>query len=396
MTGPLTRLRRAGPRANVVSATTRVAEYLVPQPYERWAALARDELTAETPPVPREKRRWLYRHGFRARAAHLYDFETYGPDEYLSDAARYVRAYYLNGAWRDAVDNKLLCHLLISEFDEHHPTVFGLLSGGRLHTIDVATSARPDGGPLGRLVDRSDDPASSTTDGADWFVDRLRSEDRLVCKRFKGGSGKQVLICEHDDGEYTVNGESRTEDELRSRIEDLDDYLVTEYVTQAAYAAEVYSGSVNTMRVMTMYDEVAGEAFVPTATHRFGTRRSGALDNFSQGGLSVGVDLDSGTLGPGVQYLPPALPEEFETHPDTGERIAGIEVPGWDRIREDLLEIANRLSYIPYIGWDLVVTDEGGFSIIEANNNTDAVIQMHEPLLRNERTRRFYERHGVI
>lgn len=396
MTGPLTRLRRADPHSRVVSATTRVAEYLVPQPYERWAALVRDELTAETPSVSREKRRWLYRHGFRARAAHLYDFETYDPDEYLSDAARYVRSYYLNGAWRDAIDNKLLCHLLLSEFDEHRPTVYGLLSGGRLHAIDAAELPRPNGGPLDQLMDRSGGPASSTTGGTDRFVDRLRSEDRLVCKRFKGGSGKQVLICERDGEEYTVNGEPRSEEELRSRIEDIDDYLVTEYVTQADYAAEVYSGSVNTMRVVTMYDEAAGEAFVPIATHRFGTRRSGALDNFSQGGLSVGVDLDSGTLGPGVQYLPPSLPEEFETHPDTDERIAGIEVPGWDRIREDLLEIANSLSYIPYIGWDLVVTDEGEFSIIEANNNTDAVIQMHEPLLRNERARRFYERHGVI
>lgn len=34
--------------------------------------------------------------------------------------------------------------------------------------------------------------------------------------------------------------------------------------------------------------------------------------------------------------------------------------------------------------------------IIEANNNSSAVIQIHKPLLRDERTRRFYERHDVI
>ncbi|ADJ15613.1 sugar-transfer associated ATP-grasp domain-containing protein [Halalkalicoccus jeotgali] len=388
-------LRGFDPRPSVVAPAATVAEYLLPSPHERWAVLARDELTEPSPPVSPAKRRWLYRHGFRARAAHLYDFETYGPEEYLSDAARYVGAYYLNGPWRDAIDNKLLCHLLLSGFDEHRPSVYGLLKGGRLHPIDNSALPRSDGGPLAGVVARPENSVPSAVDGTDWVLDRLE-RDRLVCKRFKGGSGKQVLILASKDGEYTVNGDPRSEGELRERLGKLDDYLVTEYVTQAPYAADVYSPSVNTMRVVTMYDEESGEAFVPAATHRFGTARSGALDNFSQGGLSVGVDRETGRLGAGIQYLPPDLPEEFERHPDTGERIVGREVPGWEAIKADLLAIADHLSYIPYIGWDLVVTDAGEFSIIEANNNTSALIQVHEPLLREDRTRRFYKRHGVL
>lgn len=396
MKSSLPALRGIDPGSRIVPVATTAAEYLLPSPYERWAILARDELTAPAPPVSRRKRLWLYRHGFRARAAHLYDFETYDVENYLSDVARYVHAYYLNGAWRDAVDNKLLTHLLLSEFDDHLPSVYGLLKGGRLHTIDMVELPRSDSESFGRSMARPSGPESSVADGVDWFIDRLRSEGKLVCKRFKGGSGNQVLICVFDDGEYAINGGSCSEGELRARIEGLDDYLVTEYVPQAGYAADIYPEAVNTMRVLTMYDETRGEAFVPIATHRFGTARSGALDNFSQGGLSVGVDRESGRLGPGVRYLPPDPPERFETHPDTGERIAGLEVPDWDRIRSELLSIAERLSYIPYIGWDLVVTDSGEFSIIEANNNTSAVIQIHKPLLRDARTRRFYERRGVI
>ncbi|MEM4779964.1 MAG: sugar-transfer associated ATP-grasp domain-containing protein [Halalkalicoccus sp.] len=379
-----------------LSTGTAAAEYLLPRPYERFAVLAGDELTADTPPVAPSTRLRLYRRGFRARAAHLYDFESYDPEEYLSDVERYVGAYYLNGAWIDAIDNKLLCHLLLSEFDEHLPTAYGLLRGGRLHAIDAGTLPRADGGggTLGRLLGRPTGPDSSIPDGVDWVLDRLERE-RLVCKRFKGGSGKQVLVLAYEGGEYAVNGEPRSERELRERVGALDEYLVTEYVAQAPYAREIYPDSVNTMRVLTMYDEEAGEAFVPIATHRFGTERSGALDNFSRGGLSVGVDRETGTLDSAVQYLPPAPPEEFEVHPDTGERIAGVEVPGWKRIEERLTGIAERLSYIPYIGWDLVVTDEGEFTVIEANNNTSAVVQIHEPLCRDERTRRFYERHGV-
>ncbi|WP_122090205.1 sugar-transfer associated ATP-grasp domain-containing protein [Halalkalicoccus subterraneus] len=382
--------------SRLVSVTATAAEYLLPVPHERWPVLARDEMTQPSPPVSLATRLRLYRHGFRARAAHLYDFETYGFDDYLSDAARYVGAYYINGAWRDAVDNKLLCHLLLSEFDEHLPAVYGILKDGRLHPVDPMELPRSDGGTVGRLIGRPDGPPSSVADGTGWFLDRLRSEGRLVCKRFKGGSGKQVLVCAFDAGEYRVNAEPCSEEELRARIDGLEDYLVTEHVAQAAYVAAIYPGSVNTMRVLTMYDAVAGEAFVPIATHRFGTRRSGALDNFSRGGLSVGVDRESGSLGSGVQYLPPAPPETFSSHPDTGAAIEGVEVPGWEAIESALVEIAERLSYIPYIGWDIVVTGEGEFSIIEANNNTSAAIQIHEPLLCNDRARQFYLDHGVI
>lgn len=396
VTGLLTRFREAGSRQKAVAAATTVAEHVLPRPYERWAVLANDELTTQSPPVSHTERFWLYRHGFRSRAAHLYDFETYNPEDYLSDVARYVHAYYLNGAWLEAIDNKLLCHILLNEFDEHLPTVYGLLKGGQLHPIDESDLPRSDDGSVGRLLGQSADFGSSVTNGTDWFVECLQSEGRLVCKRFKGGSGKQVLICTWNDEGYTINGESCSEAELRSQIDNVEGYLVTEYIKQAAYAADLYPDSINTMRVLTMYDEAAGEPFVPIATHRLGTARSGALDNFSQGGLSVGVDRESGKLGPGVQYLPPEPPKRFEIHPETGEPIAGVEVPGWDRIKAELLRIADRISYIPYIGWDIVVTDEGEFMIIEANNNSSAVIQIHKPLLRDERTRRFYERHDVI
>lgn len=388
----LTRFR--GGRRALISSATFAAEYALPQPHERWAVLANDELLSRSPPVSTAERLWLYRHGFRRRAAHLYDFDRYDPEEYLSDVARYVHAYYVNGAWIDAIDNKLLCHLLLSEFDEHLPTVYGLLEGGRLHPIDIGELPRSEGS-IGRLLGRPADPKSSVSDGIDWLIDRLREENRLVCKRYKGGSGKQVLICEYDGG-FAINDERCSESEFRSRISGLEDYLVTEYVSQATYAADIYDGSINTMRVLTMYDEQAGEAFVPIATHRLGTARSGALDNFSRGGLSIGVVTESGAFSSGVQYLPPDSPERFESHPDTGERIVGISVPGWDAIKSRIIEIAERLSYIPYIGWDLVVTGGGEFVIIEANNNSSAVIQIHKPLLRDERTRRFYERHGVI
>lgn len=55
------------------------------------------------------------------------------------------------------------------------------------------------------------------------------------------------------------------------------------------------------------------------------------------------------------------------------------------------------LPFLNYVGWDVVVTDDG-FKVIEGNNNTDIEIQMHRRLglLTQPRVQRFYEHHKVI
>jgi hypothetical protein len=54
------------------------------------------------------------------------------------------------------------------------------------------------------------------------------------------------------------------------------------------------------------------------------------------------------------------------------------------------------LPYIPYIGWDIIVQEEG-FKIIEGNNHPGLdTLQAHRPLLKDPRVRKFYKAHGVI
>lgn len=49
-----------------------------------------------------------------------------------------------------------------------------------------------------------------------------------------------------------------------------------------------------------------------------------------------------------------------------------------------------------YVGWDIIVTDDG-YKIIEGNNYSDVnLLQIHRPLLADPRVRRFYLYHGII
>jgi len=147
-----------------------------------------------------------------------------------------------------------------------------------------------------------------------------------------------------------------------------------------------------------MIDPATGEPFVATASHRFGTAASTPVDNAAQGGLSTGIDTETGRLAETLRFAGDDGVAVQRDHPDTGIRIEGTQIPGWPRICAAVREMAGSLAPLtPYIGWDVLVTDaDGSFRILEANTAPDVIVQAHEPLLTDDRVRRFYEHHGVL
>lgn len=169
--------------------------------------------------------------------------------------------------------------------------------------------------------------------------------------------------------------------------------LVTEYCEQGQYIASVFPGTPNTVRLVTMNPR-DGDPFVARAVHRIGAENSGAVDNFSQGGLSAKIDDDE-RLTSAVRYKDGDV-TWHDTHPDTGARIEGVEVPRWSEIRKTCLSIVRAVPELKYVGWDVIVTD-GGFKIIEGNSNTDTdLLQAHGPFLTDDKVREFYREHGKV
>ncbi len=348
--------------------------------------------------LPASRRLRLYRRGFLSKSGVIYDFESNDPAAYLTDYQRFVGTKQINGHWNALIDNKLAFHRVLGEFPAHRPAVYGLLANGRFHAFDPAADRTPltDGG-IELEHSTGSETMGPTEEPIDWLDDVLSDGDRLVLKWFSGGGGNNVHFLERVDGEYRFDGERTSESDLVETLAGLENYLVCEFVEQADYANELFPDTANTLRVLTMYDERAGEAFVPIAIHRIGTRDSVPVDNFSNGGLSAQIDRETGALSAGAEYPHDGIVGWHETHPETGARIEGTEIPGWADIRDRLLEIAEALSHVPYVGWDLVVTGEGEFQIIEANSYPGvASLQVHRPLLTDDRTRRFYRNHDVI
>jgi hypothetical protein len=122
--------------------------------------------------------------------------------------------------------------------------------------------------------------------------------------------------------------------------------------------------------------------FTPVGIHRIGTARSSPIDNFSAGGFSVALDLETGTLEYAVQFPFDGTASWFSSHPDTGEEIYGTQIPHWDRIRNTVEQIARDNTNIPIIGWDILLNTDGQPVILEANTGTSLdLLQVHQPLL---------------
>ena len=313
--------------------------------------------------LPVRRRLWLWKHGFTSPNGKLYDFDTFGPDAYLSDLQRFRLFRSINGKHRYLLDDKLSQYWMLVDFPDNRPTAFGLVDRGFVHGVAGTTF---DGGPA---------PISN------WLPTALQRHSKLVLKQLRGSAGNQVIVCEYDDG-FVFDGTRVSEETLCREVARCSNYLVSEYVDQHAYARELYPHASNTIRLLTVWDHDSGTLLHPAAVQRIGTDRSRPLDNFSRGGLTAAIDLETGTLGPAVQKPFAGHAPVYDRHPDTGSRIAGTSIPHWHELRRTVDRIARQNTNIPFIGWDVLLDDSGTPIVIEANTGTDVdLLQVHRPLL---------------
>lgn len=347
--------------------------------YKQLRYFLRQELNCNTP-VPLARRAAMLSRGFLGESYYIYGRNPGALTSYLSDYARIVRTPFINGRNSCLLDDKLLffyCFCAMLDIPRN------------LALIDRGTCL-----PIGEQHGTKNGPAIQ---GGDSLLNYCRDRGGVVFKLHRGGAGSKIRVLRHDqDRGFLLNGKPVRADDFKQRLSTWTETLACEYVSQAEFSRTIFPDSTNTIRLLTMIDPDTGESFAAAAVHRFGNRESAPVDNWAEGGFTAKVDMESGELGPGLSYPKDGHPIPYEVHPDSGERIQGVTIPGWATIRDRILAVAQSWSIVPYVGWDIVVTDQG-FKVIEGNNFSGVhILQIHEPLLSNPRVRRFYEYHKVI
>lgn len=175
-------------------------------------------------------------------------------------------------------------------------------------------------------------------------------------------------------GKYYIDGvEKQIEDAkhfVREQFE-IEHYIVQTLVEQHSILNSIYDKSVNTLRLITLYDKNRNVVIPFSAVLRIGANGN-TVDNWAKGGLAVGVDIESGKLkqygfykhGCGLKTL---------KHPNTHFRFEGVRLPDFEEAIESAKRLHYRLKEIPIIGWDIAFTPEG-LLFIEGNDNPEISI----------------------
>lgn len=187
------------------------------------------------------------------------------------------------------------------------------------------------------------------------FEDRIKGLDQIVYKPEEGDKGLGIKLLH-------VNGSAEENRKAYDQLCSFEPGVVEEYLYQHPDIAAFYPDAVNTVRVITALKD--GRARVVIAALRTG--RYGSTDNWSQGGISAGIDVESGVIETdGADYGG----ERYTTHPVTGKEFKGAKIPGWENVVSCCCRAAEKCPDIPFIGWDAAVLKDGRAVLIEGNQS---------------------------
>ena len=201
------------------------------------------------------------------------------------------------------------------------------------------------------------------------------------CKVLDGECGKGIFTLELKNGDVVVNGEQKNVKYLDELFKSAQ-YLIQERAVQHSEMSRLYPGSLNTIRLVTIKNKKDGKIIVFPSNLRIGAHGA-FVDNGSQGGIGVGVHLDSGKLFEYGLQKPP-YGTKTKTHPDTGVVFADFTIPFFNEAKEQALYLHSKLDGIYSIGWDIAITEDGPL-FIEGNDNWELqAIQRTHGGLKNE------------
>lgn len=143
-------------------------------------------------------------------------------------------------------------------------------------------------------------------------------------------------------------------------------FLIESRLNPHEMLENIVPGVCSTVRLMTLVDSQGVN--VVGATLRLGSGH-GPTDNLCGGGVVAGIELESGRLCK-VVSLAGDTPTYFSSHPFSGVEVSGKILPDWAELVRLAVESARKLAFLPCIGWDIAITDNGPI-IVEINSRPD-------------------------
>lgn len=278
---------------------------------------------------------------------------------YLSNADYYAM-HPLNGRYSTWIDDKLTLKYLCAgtTLDKYMPKYYFLIdSNGKVH----------------QLVDYKKDHKVCTDD----VIRLLQIERALAVKKIAGSIGEGFYCFQYENERgYSINGISLTEEQIKEKIENLRDYIITEYLSPHEDIALFSNNVVNCIRYLA--GNMNGSPVRIKSFIRFGTRASGYVENYNAGGILCYLD-SNGRFSEG-NILENGRNKVITKHVDSDYPLKGT-IPLWNEIQNAVSEFFQYFPMMKYLGFDFVVTKKDEIKILEINSLSSLdTLQLHESI----------------
>lgn len=181
----------------------------------------------------------------------------------------------------------------------------------------------------------------------------IEKQNVIIAKPVDGACGKgikRIVTSEYPDADCIYS-------ELKSSGQKL---LLEELIVQHPKINEIYSISVNTLRVVTIHHE--GKTKIVCTYFRIGNN-SNFVDNFNSSGMVVPVDEYTGIV---KDKAIDKNKKMYAVHPFSGATIKGFCFPFWDEAMDMVRKASEVIPQMGYVGWDVAFTPNGPL-IVEGN-----------------------------
>lgn len=297
-----------------------------------------------------KRKLWAYRHGFLSYRLDQYGITEENWQQYISDFEykwlRHINPYYK--AW---LEDKLSIKYIAQEFNQYFPEYY-------FHTICRNGEVN--------IIPLIDCPEDCEPEFAS-IIQLIKSKGSVALKPDEGSHGNGFFRCDFIDDKFYLNYEEASEAKVIDILSAEGAYIVTEYIQMHPDLKRIYSGSVNTIR-MIVFKKDGVHPKIGNAYMRIGTESTGAIDNMAAGGMFAAIDVNTGRYGDSKIFVDGDI-QDCPVHPNTGVEIKGV-IPNWERTKQLVLQIAESIHELEYFGFDLAVTEDG-IKIPEINRYPD-------------------------
>jgi Sugar-transfer associated ATP-grasp len=203
------------------------------------------------------------------------------------------------------------------------------------------------------------------------FRKNLTESEKLhfFLKPINGGKGNGIQKMTVRETCFEINtkeivNEAAFHDTLFSRSR-YQEFIVQPEIIQHELLNRINPSSVNTIRIDTF---IQGNSVINNAAFLRMSKGYTHTDNWSQGGIIVRIDLDTGVLDDFGKTNAKYGRLHIQEHPLSGFRFAGTPIPFWSEVKEVVCEAALVLRPLKFLGWDVAIGTDGPI-LVEANHD---------------------------